>query len=141
MANKVGALIKQARTDAGYTQEQLARKIKGISASDISKAERGELELTQAVLKDIARATGVTQSSLIEAAKHSTYKKGGSTSTTQSSMKVSASEKEIITLYRKADAETKRQVKKLLKNNATANETVDAIGDFLENAIDLLTGK
>ena len=35
MANKVGALIKEARTGAGLTQEQLARKIKGISADDI----------------------------------------------------------------------------------------------------------
>lgn len=141
MANRVGALIKQARTDAGYTQEQLARKIKGISASDISKAERGELELTQAVLKEIAKATGVTQTSLIEAAKHSTYKKAGSSSSTssalQSSMKVSASEKELINLYRKADAETKRKVKKLLKGN----DTVDMIEDLLENAIDLFSGK
>ena len=48
MANKVGVLIKEARTGAGLTQEQLARKIKGISADDISKAERGEKELTQA---------------------------------------------------------------------------------------------
>lgn len=142
MANRVGALIKQARTDAGYTQEQLARKIRGISASDISKAERGELELTQAVLKEIARATGVTQTSLIEAAKHSTYKKGSSSSTStssvlQSSMKVSASEKELITLYRKADTETKRKVKKLLKGNDTA----DMIEDLLGNAIDLFSGK
>ena len=69
MANKVGALIKEARTGAGLTQEQLARKIKGISADDISKAERGEKELTQAVLKEIAKATGVTQKSLLDAAK------------------------------------------------------------------------
>ena len=47
MANKVGALIKEARTGAGMTQEQLAKKIEGLSASDISKAERGEKELTQ----------------------------------------------------------------------------------------------
>ena len=43
MANKVGPLIKEARTGAGMTQEQLAKKIKGITAADISKAERGEL--------------------------------------------------------------------------------------------------
>ena len=43
MAKKVGTLIKEARTEAGLTQEQLARKVKGVSASDISKAERGEL--------------------------------------------------------------------------------------------------
>ena len=29
MANKVGPLIKEARTGAGMTQEQLAKKIKG----------------------------------------------------------------------------------------------------------------
>ena len=39
MANKVGPLIKEARTAAGLTQEQLAKKIKGIEATDISKAE------------------------------------------------------------------------------------------------------
>ena len=78
MANKVGVLIKEARTGAGLTQEQLARKIKGISADDISKAERGEKELTQAVLKEIAKATGVTQKSLIDAAKGTTAAKGTS---------------------------------------------------------------
>lgn len=75
MANKVGPLIKEARTGAGLTQEQLARKIKGISADDISKAERGEKELTQAVLKEIAKATGVTQKSLLDAAKGTTASK------------------------------------------------------------------
>ena len=34
MAKKVGTLIKEARTDAGMSQEQLARKIKGLSAAD-----------------------------------------------------------------------------------------------------------
>lgn len=37
MANKVGPLIKEARTGAGLTQEQLAKKIKGVTASDISR--------------------------------------------------------------------------------------------------------
>ena len=36
MGKKLGALIKQARTGAGFTQEQLARKVKGVSAQDIS---------------------------------------------------------------------------------------------------------
>mgnify|MGYP004599464695 CR=1 FL=1 len=35
MANKIGPLIKEARTEAGFTQEQLAKKIKGLSAADI----------------------------------------------------------------------------------------------------------
>ena len=39
---KIGELIKEARTNAKLTQEQLAQKVDGVSASDISKAERGE---------------------------------------------------------------------------------------------------
>ena len=82
MAKKVGTLIKEARTEAGLTQEQLARKISGLSASDISKAERGEKELTQAQLKAIAKATGVTQASLLNAAKGSSSKKTTTSSKT-----------------------------------------------------------
>ena len=66
---KVGELIKEARTKAGISQEALAKLIDGVSASDIGKAERGEKELTQAALKAIAKATGVTQKSLLEAPK------------------------------------------------------------------------
>ena len=76
---KVGDLIKEARTNAGLTQEQLAKQVEGVSASDISKAERGEKELTQAALKQIAKATGVTQKSLIEAASGSSTAKKTST--------------------------------------------------------------
>ena len=49
-SKKLGTLIRQARTDAGLTQEQLAKKVKGVTASDISKAERGEKELSQDAL-------------------------------------------------------------------------------------------
>ena len=65
---KVGDLIKEARTKAGLSQEKLAAMIDGLSASEVSKAERGDKELTQAELKAIAKATGVTQKSLLEAA-------------------------------------------------------------------------
>lgn len=134
MANKVGPLIKEARTDARLTQEQLAKKIKGISANDISRAERGELELTQAVLKEIAKITGVTQSSLINAAKNSTYKasakkpasKTGSGST---SVKVTASEKKLLELYRAADSDTKKAAVSLLKGESTG--IGDIIGSLL----------
>lgn len=82
MANKVGALIKEARTAAGLTQEALARQVADCSASDISKAERGEKELTQTQLKAIAKATGVTQKSLLDAAKGTTSAKTTSAKTT-----------------------------------------------------------
>ena len=92
MANKVGPLIKEARTAAGLTQEQLAKKVDGVTAADLSKAERGEKELTQAALKQIAKVTGVTQASLVNAAKESTYKKtsSGSAKKTSSSKTSSA---------------------------------------------------
>ena len=44
-SKKVGTLIKEARTEAGLTQEQLARRIAGLSANDISLAERRLVEL------------------------------------------------------------------------------------------------
>ena len=37
---KLGNLIKKARTDAGLTQEELAKKVRGLTAADIGKAEK-----------------------------------------------------------------------------------------------------
>ena len=146
MAKKsIGALIKEARTGAGLTQEQLARKIKGISAADISKAERGELTLTQAQLKEIAKATGVTQKSLLDAAGGSTAKKPAASSSAAkkpaasssaakkpaasssaakkpagaSDDKLTSAEKKLVELYRKADKDTKEAALALLKGEKT----------------------
>ena len=125
MAKKVGTLIKEARTEAGLTQEQLARKVKGVSASDISKAERGELELTQAALKEIAKATGVTQKSLLDAAKGSSgTKKKSSSSGSKKSMQVTATEKKLVELYREADSDTRKDVLKLLRGEETEADSV-----------------
>lgn len=134
-AKKVGELIREARTNAGLTQEALAKKIKTISAADISKAERGEKELTQEELKQIAKITGVTQKSLLEAAKNT--KKPASkpaaskpasnskkpASTTGTAVKVTATEKKLLELYREADSDTKKAVMSLLKGekSETAN--------------------
>lgn len=123
MAKKVGTLIKEARTEAGLTQEQLARKVKGVSASDISRAERGELELTPAALKEIAKATGVTQKSLLDAAKGSSSSKkktSSSSSASKKSMQVTATEKKLVELYREADSETRKAVLNYLKGDKTA---------------------
>ena len=52
MADTVGKLIREARTKAGLTQEQMAKKMGGgMTAAQISRAERGEETLTQAQLK------------------------------------------------------------------------------------------
>ncbi len=137
---KVGALIKEARTNAGLTQEQLAKKVDGVTAADISKAERGEKELTQAALKQIAKATGVTQSSLLEAAKGgSTASQAAAGKSASTSMKVSAAEKKLIELYRKADADTKKSVMKLLKGEK--NDTGDMLNTLLGTAVEMLSKK
>ena len=130
-ANKVGTLIKEARTKAGLTQEQLAKKVAGCSASDIGKAERGEKELTQDQLKAIAKATGVTQKSLLDAAKGTSSKPASAkpaastkpaaskpAASSSGNMKLSAEEKKLIELYRKADEKTKKATAELLGEGA-----------------------
>ena len=91
MANTVGPLIKEARTNAKLSQEALAGQIEGLSASDLGRAERGEKELSQSVLRQIAKITGVTQSSLVNAAKESTY--GPAKKTAATAKKTAAAEK------------------------------------------------
>lgn len=134
MANKIGNAVKKARTDAGLTQEQLAKNVKNCSSADIGKLERGEKEFTQDQLKEIAKATGVTQKSLLEAAAGSRYsepsKKDSSEKKTTAkkttakksddSIKLTASEKEIIELYRKADSDTKKKVRSILKGEESS---------------------
>lgn len=65
----VGQLIKEARTNAKLTQEQLAWAVGGLTARDISRAEREEVILSNDDLKRIAKACKVTQKSLLDAAK------------------------------------------------------------------------
>ena len=162
MAAKVGHLIKEARTNAGLTQEKLAKKSGcGLTASDIGKAERGELSLSTVALRKIATATGVTQSSLVNAAKGtskpvSTKKAASATPTNAGiSMRVTSTEKKLIEYYRKADSNTKKAATNVLKGagggdlisilggsvsstKKTDNPVADIISDALGN---LLGGK
>ena len=94
--------------------------------------------MTQAQLKEIAKATGVTQASLLNAAKgtttktptaktikkSTTEKKSSSSSAAKSSIKVTAAEKKILELYRAADSETKKDVLKLLKGEQESADSV-----------------
>ena len=138
-AKKVGVLIREARTEAGLTQAQLAKKIPGLSATDISRAERGETDLTQAQLKSIAKVTGVTQSSLLNAPKGGVSSPSSGSSSSSASMKVSAAEKKLVQLYRKADASTKKAAVSLLETSAGADSGV--LDSLLGGALELLTGK
>ena len=164
MAKKVGELIKEARTAAKLTQAQLAEQVTGVTAADVGKAERGEKELTQAALKQIAKATGVTQASLLNAAAGKAAASAGKTASTgktaaagktaakkpaagktastakktgaaKSSMQLTAAEKKLVELYRKADAETKKEVMKLLKG--TGDDASELLTSLLSNAMSM----
>ena len=136
-SKKLGNLIKEARTEAGLTQEQLARKISGLSASDISAAERGVGDLTQEQLKKIAKATGVTQASLLDAAKGSSTSKKSTAA--KSSMQVTAAERRLVELYRKATTEERKDALKALKGESSLAD--DIMESLIDSVADMLTGK
>ena len=158
MGKKVGKLIKAARTGADMTQEQLARRISGLSANDISLAERGEKDLTQAQLKKIATLTGVTQASLINAAKEektsststkktATTKKTTTQKTTtaktpanaNSTMKVTSTERKLVEAYRLADSDAKKRAMDILKGKEeNVLEGLLGGGDLADTVEDVL---
>ena len=153
MANTVGPLIKEARGKAKLSQEALAAQIEGLSASDLGKAERGEKELSQSVLKQIAKLTGVTQSSLINAAKESSYgpakktsaaKKTSTTAAKKPAAKkddfeLTAAEKKLVELYRAADSDTKKKAVAVLKGEQS--DTGDILTSLIGTAIDMFGKK
>jgi len=126
MANTVGALIKEARGKAKLSQEALAGQIEGLSASDLGKAERGEKELSQGVLRQIAKLTGVTQASLVNAAKESTY--GAAKKPT------AANTKKTTTAAAKKTATTAKETTTAKKATTTAKKTTATAG---KNAVEL----
>ena len=139
MSRKLGDLVKNARTEKGLTQAALAEKVDGLTASDVSKIERGEKEPAQDVLKQMAKALGVTQKSLLDAAtgsgktaaaKTTSSKTGTAAKKTSSSkttstvkdtidtLKLTATEKKLVQLYRKADTKTKKAAINLLEGDS-----------------------
>ena len=155
MADTVGKLIREARTKAGLTQEQMAKKMGGgMTAAQISRAERGEEPLTQAQLKTVAKITGVTQASLLSAARESkstkkqmvknTAKTTAKSTAATASMKVTAAEKKLVEAYRKADSDTRKAALRVLrgecgemvtrllgKSDNVADDLADHLGDLI----------
>lgn len=157
MSSKLGTIIKKARVGAGLTQEKLAKKVGGgLTAADIGKAERGEQTLTIATLKRIAKATGVTQASLVNAAKGTSNPTATSSTTVanaNTSMRVTSTEKQLITYYRKADSDTRKAatnvlrgkcsdlVPSLIDSGATATgQTQGSVADMISDALGSLLG-
>ena len=157
MSKKLGNLIREARTAKGLSQAALAEQVEGISSSDVSKIERGEKEPVQDVIKQIAKVLGVTQKSLLDAADASGKTAAGKTGTgktasgkttsakTSSAKKttaakkpsaakaavealtLSATEKKLVQLYRKADTKTKKAAINLLEGDSNMIELIGAL--------------
>lgn len=121
MGTKTGTCIRSARTGAKLTQAALGKAV-GLSAAEIGKAERGELELTQSALKAIAKATGVTQASLLNAEKAAKPASGKDT------LKLSAAEKKLVKLFRTATEEQKSDALRILNGEKTeVEQLVDSL--------------
>ena len=139
MSKKLGNMIREARTQKGLTQAALAEQA-GISSSDMGKIERGEKEPAQSALRKMAKPLGLTQKALLEAAaegassgkKPSSGKKTSSAGKTSASAKSSigtltATEKKLVQLYRKADSNTKKAAMSLLSGEGNIVEILSSM--------------
>lgn len=119
MGIKTGEAIRAARTGAKLTQAALAKAV-GLTPGEIGKAERGELELSKEALKAVAKAAGVTQTSLLNA-EQAPKKESGP-------LKLTAAETKLIKLYRKATPEQKSDINRILNGEKTeVEQLVDAL--------------
>jgi transcriptional regulator with XRE-family HTH domain len=125
-AKKVGELIKEARTNAKLSQTALGELV-GLSGTDIGKAERGEKELSQTVLKAIAKATGVTPKSLLEAPK------GGAPAASTSTAKTTTAAKKPTTAP-KTTTTAKKTGSTAKKTSTTTKKPASASAEELTSA-------
>lgn len=149
MSKKLGALVKDARAAKGLSQAALAGMVDGISAADVGKIERGEKEPAEAVVRQIAKALGVTQVSLVNAmtsagkaasgkktssgksssantssktSSSKTSSKKTSSKTQDAELKLTAAEKKLVQAYRKADSVTKKTAMNILEGNGSVSD-------------------
>ena len=156
MSSRLCTLLREARTNAQLTQEQLAKKAKSqLTANDISRAERGLDVPSDTQLKAIAKVCGVTQKSLLDAAKAA---RGGTAKTasgkTASSARkttaaakkpaaksaeytLTATEKKLIDAYRGASAENRKLALSLLQGKAIEDTEQEgfSVGSILQNSL------
>ena len=96
-------------------------------------------------MKKIAKATGVTQASLLNAAKGSSSSKS---TAAKSSMQVTSTERKLVEAYRKASASMKKAAMNALKGSGSLGEELfEAFLDnvdtekILESVLDGVLGK
>ena len=125
MGKKTGELICQARTKAKLSQAQLA-KIVSLTTGEIKKAEAGDLDLPQSFLRAIAKATGVTQVSLINAEKPPKLK--ATKKPVGTPMLLTAQEKKVVQLFRNATDDQRSDAMRILNGEKTeVEQLVDAM--------------
>ena len=125
MGKKTGELICQARTKAKLSQAQLA-KIVSLTTGEIKKAEAGDLDLPQSFLRAIAKATGVTQVSLINAEKKTKPK--ATKKPVGTPMLLTAQEKKVVRLFRNATDDQRSDALRILNGEKTeVEQLVDAM--------------
>ena len=135
--------IKEARNAAGMSQKELAAAVPGVSASDISKAERGLIELSPEKLRAIADATGASPNAA-EAVQASAEKEAPADlqkndpketpQNAQITVVLNAAEKELLDLYKASDPITQALIFYVLKRKKPQMQEVMALlGGLLTN--------
>lgn len=139
MGKQLGEKIREARNYADLTQEQLARKVSGLSVTDLKEIERGEKDPTNAQIREIAEAAGVAAAPLLRLAEDQARGAGN--------LKLTEEEARLVRLYRKASTTKKKSAMELLKQGSGSDldgllegllgggNTEEAIGQLLENAM------
>ena len=135
--------IKEARNAAGMSQKELAAAVPGVSASDISKAERGLIELSPEQLRAIAAATGAkpnaaeTVQASAEKEAPADLQKNDPKETPQNAqitVVLNAAEKELLDLYKASDPITQALIFYVLKRKKPQMQEVMALlGGLLTN--------
>ena len=135
--------IKEARNAAGMSQKELAAAVPGVSATDISKAERGLIELSPEQLQAIAAATGARPNAA-EAVQAPAEKETPADlqkndiketpSNAQITVVLNAAEKELLDLYKASDPITQMLIFYVLKRKKPQMQEVMALlGGLLTN--------
>ena len=135
--------IKEARNAAGMSQKELAAAVPGVSATDISKAERGLIELSPEQLQAIAAATGARPNAA-EAVQAPAEKETPADlqkndiketpSNAQITVVLNAAEKELLDLYKASDPITQTIIFYVLKRKKPQMQEVMALlGGLLIN--------
>lgn len=115
MSKEIGVRIRAARKAAGISQENLAKAVEGVSASAISKAERGEKELSPEQLKAIAQALGVSPETLLEDAGAENAAAPSPAQESAAPVSLTSEEQELLAAYRAANADTQKAAVSALK--------------------------